>query len=122
VEAGETLRSGISVYELRRGVVSAVLGSCSPAICVVQLDGPLRVPVDGALRHRVRALLGRGHRDIVVDLARVPTVDAAGVGELVRAYNLTNAAEGVLRIVHASAWVRRLLESAGLFGLISDRQ
>jgi anti-anti-sigma factor len=77
--------------------------------------------VDGVLRHRVRALLGRGQRAIVVDLARVPSIDAAGIGELVRAYNMTTAAEGVLRVVHASVWVRRLLESAGLLGLLGDR-
>ncbi|MGH9309162.1 MAG: STAS domain-containing protein [Vicinamibacterales bacterium] len=101
--------------------MSVVLGPCSPTVCVVHLDGSLRMPVDGALRHRVRAVLGRGQRAIVVDLARVPSIDAAGIGELVRAYNMTIAAEGVLRIVHTSAWVRRLLESAGLFGLLCDR-
>jgi anti-anti-sigma factor len=54
----------------------------------------------------------------MLDLARVSRIDAAGVGELVRAYNMTTAAGGVLRIVNATTMVRELLELAGLFELM----
>jgi anti-anti-sigma factor len=83
------------------------------------LEDALRVPFNGDLRHRVGALLCRGERTLVVDLSRVSSIDAAGVGELVSAYNLTVAANGALRIVQASSWVREILERVGLFDLLS---
>ena len=77
------------------------------------------MPVDRALRDNVRALLRRGERVIVLDLAEVTRIDAAGVGELVRAFNLTAAVNGRLRITNASPWVREVLERAGVFDLLS---
>jgi anti-anti-sigma factor len=98
-----------------------VLGrSCSGRRCVLYVEGTLRAPVDADLRHHVRALLRRGERIIVLDLTRVATIDAAGISELVRAYNMAKAADGVLQIVHATRWVQRALERAGLFDLLSQ--
>jgi anti-anti-sigma factor len=88
--------------------------------CVLYLSGPLRAPVDGALRHNVRALLRRGERIIVLDLTRVSRIDAAGVGELVRAYNMAIAENSVLQIVNAAAWVQEILERVGLFDILSE--
>lgn len=99
--------------------MSVVLGPCSESFCTVYVEGSLRVPVSRELRTRVRTLLGRGARGIVVDLAGVRRIDAAGVGELVRAYNMTSAAAGFLRIVHATRWVREILSRVGLFELLS---
>ena len=78
------------------------------------------MPVEGELRHIVRALLRRGERFIVLDLALVSNVDAAGVSELVRTYNMVGAAQGVLQIVHATPWVRQVLERVGLFGILTE--
>ena len=86
---------------------------------VLWLDDAFRAPVTGELRHRVHELLRRGERRIVLNMACVSSIDAAGAGELVRAYNVTVAANGVLRIVHATAWVREVLTRAGLFHLLS---
>lgn len=90
--------------------------------CVLYLNGPLRAPISGDLRHGVKDLLRRGERKIVLDLARVRSIDGAGVGQLVRIYNLTRAADGVLQIVHATAWVRELLDRVALFGLLTGRR
>jgi anti-anti-sigma factor len=82
----------------------------------------LRTPLDRALRHSVRALLRSGWRHIVLDLARVSAVDAAGIGELVRAYNMTAALNGALRIVHATTRVRVILERVGLLDLLETHE
>jgi anti-anti-sigma factor len=87
--------------------------------CVVSVEGPLRMPIDGALRHKVRTLLRRGERYIVLDLDGVPRIDAAGVGEIVRAYNMAGAANGMLQIARPTVWVRETLDLVGLFGLLS---
>jgi anti-anti-sigma regulatory factor len=86
---------------------------------VLWLDDAFRAPVTGELRHRVHALLRSGERRIVLNMACVSRIDAAGAGELVRAYNVTVAAKGVLQIVHATPWVRDALTRAGLFQLLS---
>jgi anti-anti-sigma factor len=86
---------------------------------VLWLDDAFRAPVTGELRHRVHELLRRGERRIVLNLACVSRIDAAGAGELVRAYNVTVAANGMLQIVHANPWVREVLTRAGLFHLLS---
>jgi anti-sigma B factor antagonist len=86
----------------------------------VYVEDALRVPLlTRALRKRIRTLLQGGERAIVLDLARVSRIDAAGVGELVRAYNMTTTANGVLRVVHATRWVREILQRVGLFELLS---
>jgi anti-anti-sigma factor len=91
----------------------------SRGACVVYVEDPFRAPITGELRHRVLTLLRRGGCTIVLDLSRVSRIDAAGVGQLVRAYNVTVAANGTLQLVHATAWVRDILERVGLFDLLS---
>jgi anti-anti-sigma factor len=86
--------------------------------CVLDVKGPLCAPLDGQLRERVRALLRDGERYILLDLAGVSRIDAAGIGELARQYNQTVALDGTLRIVNATAWVREILQRVGLFDLL----
>ena len=86
---------------------------------VLRIVGPLRVPVSRDLRHGVRAMLRRGEWHVVVSLAAVPDIDAAGIGELVRAYNLATAANGVLRVVDLNPRVKELLARVGLLTLLS---
>jgi|GEM_PF-4157904 len=93
---------------------------CSGHRVVLYLEGPLRMPLNGELRQNVRVLLGRGARVVVLDLSGVSRIDAAGVGELVRVFNLTTAAGHVLQVVGVTAWVREMLERVGLFGILSE--
>lgn len=81
---------------------------------VLDLEGLLRTPVSVGLRSKIRALLGRGKRKIVLNLAGVSDLDAAGVGELVQAHNMAVSANGMLRITHAAGRVRELLARVGL--------
>jgi anti-anti-sigma factor len=91
-------------------------------VCILSIAGSLRAPGGGELRHAVHDLLRRGERAIVVDLAGVSRIDAAGVGQLVRAYNVTRAAHGTLQIRHAPERVRAMLERARLLGLLTGRR
>jgi anti-anti-sigma factor len=99
--------------------MTVVRGSCVMSGCVLSVEGPLRRPISRDLKCRVRSLLRRGERDIVLDLSRVASIDAAGVGELVRAYNMTVARDGLLRIVHVNKRVREMLERAGLLTFLN---
>jgi anti-anti-sigma factor len=90
-----------------------------PTVRVLSVDGHLCFPHTRGLGRRVCALLRAGERAIVLDLGRVARIDAAGIGELVRAYNMTTAVDGELQIVHATTRVREMLELAGLYAVLS---
>jgi anti-anti-sigma factor len=105
---------GSELHQLSR--LYEVLAPGHPYSYTVRLDEFRWLPSNGELAHLVRTLFRRGARTIVLDVARVSKVDAAGIGELVRAYNVAVAGNGVLRIVNTNPWVRELLERVGLFG------
>lgn len=103
--------------------MTVVLRPHSSEPYLLSVEGALRWPVGRDLRERVRTLLRRGDRHILLNLDRVSRIDAAGVGELVRAYNMTTAVNGSLRITGATGAVREVLERVGLLGLLStDRE
>src|SRR5262249_27901653 len=102
--------------------MTVVLGPCSHRVCTVYIDGPLLSPLKSNLLTRVRALVRRGARTIVLDMSRVSLIDAAGVGELVRTYNIACRMNVRLRIVHTTKWVRATLARVGLFDLLSDSE
>jgi anti-anti-sigma factor len=98
--------------------VTVFLEECTPS-SVLEVEGTLRAPIDMTLRQKVEALLSCGQRRIVLNLARLSDIDAAGIGELMRAYHLTSAVGGVLQIAHADRRVRQLLEVAGVLSVLS---
>jgi anti-anti-sigma factor len=85
---------------------------------VVDVDKTLRAPIGSELRRKVDALLNRGERCILLDLARLTDIDAAGIGELIRAYTSASARGGVLQVVHARGYVRQLLDVAGISAVL----
>ena len=86
----------------------------------IEVEGALRTPLRFSLNEKVLPLLSAGARWIVLDLSRLTHIDAAGLGELVRAFNTARAHDGVLQIVNPNARVRRLLEVSGLLDLLTD--
>jgi len=89
-------------------------------ISVVQVEGPLRTPVSPSLRQDVLARLARGERTLVINLAGVNDIDAAGVGELVRIFNMTIAEGAVLRLTHVARRIREMLRRLGLSLLLNE--
>ena len=96
----------------------AVMKMDPTSVHIVQVEKSLRTPFARSLRHDVRERLRRGERRIVLDMSGVSTIDAAGIGELIRTMNMTAAVNGVLRIANVTRWVRELLEQAHLFDLL----
>jgi anti-sigma B factor antagonist len=86
----------------------------------VRVFGQLRAPGTSALRRAIAALLLDGERHILLDLAALTDLDAAGIGELVHVSNMTTAAGGALQIASAPASVRRLLDGVGLLRVLED--
>lgn len=96
----------------------AILEQCTHP-SVLEVDGRLQSPVNSTLIQRVQTRLFRGERRILLDLSRVTAIDAAGVGELIRAFNATRAAGAELRMARANSHVFRLLEVAGVLGFLT---
>ena len=86
---------------------------------ILPVAGSLRAPATAKLLRKVDALVGRGERRVVLDLADLSDIDAAGIGELVRAFNAMKAAGGVLQVAHASRHVRKLLQVTGVLVLLN---
>lgn len=110
---------GSTVDRLSLSGEASRLGPPPPHNDGVRRDDCARVPFNWAFRHVVRTLVRRGERGIVVDLAGVSRIDAAGIGQLVRAYNIAAASGGALRIVNTSSRVREMLERVRLFARFS---
>jgi anti-anti-sigma factor len=83
------------------------------------VEGSLRAPIELQLTRWIETAIRRGVRRVRLDLSRLSTIDAAGVGELVTAFTAAKAAGGLLDISRASRRVRRTLEAAGVFTLLS---
>jgi anti-anti-sigma factor len=107
------------IFGYPQGSPSVVGKRCSIRRCVLHVTGDLRAPVNEELRRSVHALVRRGERIIELDLSRVSRIDAAGIGELVRVYNMAAAVHRAVRITHATAWVQQILDLVGLFHILS---
>jgi anti-anti-sigma factor len=100
-----------------RGQSAALESDTRPWI--VQLEGKLRAPVNSELSERVEVALARGEQRILLNLSRLSDIDAAGIGELVRLFNMTKAVGGGLQIAHVTGHVERLLDITGLLTQLS---
>jgi len=98
--------------------MTAILEQCMHT-AIIEVDGRLRAPLDSGLGQSVQARLFRGERRILLDLSRVTEIDAAGIGELIRAFNATSAVGGLLRVTRANTRVHQLLKVAGVVGLLT---
>ena len=99
--------------------MNAILDRCPTRGHIVHVTGPLRTPVSRVMRDSVGALLRLGERRIVLELSSISGIDAAGIGELVRTFNMSATVHGALRVVHATARVREMLERAQLLEPLS---
>jgi anti-sigma B factor antagonist len=52
------------------------------------------------LRDKVNSLLQQGHNKLVLNLAEVPYIDSAGLGEIVRTYTTVSRQGGALKLLN----------------------
>jgi anti-sigma B factor antagonist len=64
---------------------------------------------DELLRDKVNSLLNQGHRKIVLNLAEVPYIDSAGLGEIVRTYTTVSKQGGSLKLLNLTKRITDLL-------------
>ena len=79
---------------------------------VVVLDLKGRVTLgegDELLKDKVNSLVNQGHKKIVLNLAEVPYIDSAGLGEIVRTYTTVSRQGGSLKLLNLTKRITDLL-------------
>jgi anti-sigma B factor antagonist len=79
---------------------------------VVVLDVKGRITMgegDELLKDKVNSLVNQGHKKIVLNLADVPYIDSAGLGEIVRTYTTVSRQGGSLKLLSLTKRITDLL-------------
>lgn len=79
-------------------------------VTILDLKGKITLG-DGeeALREKINALSTQNRRSIVLNLADVPYIDSAGLGEIVRTYSTVGRQGGQLKLVNLTKRITDLL-------------
>ena len=64
---------------------------------------------DELLKDKVNSLVNQGHKKIVLNLADVPYIDSAGLGEVVRTYTTVSRQGGSLKLLSLTKRITDLL-------------
>jgi anti-sigma B factor antagonist len=64
---------------------------------------------DELLKDKVNSLVNQGHKKIVLNLADVPYIDSAGLGEVVRTYTTVSRQGGNLKLLNLTKRITDLL-------------
>ena len=64
---------------------------------------------DELLKDKVNSLVNQGHKKMVLNLAAVPYLDSAGLGEVVRAYTTVSRQGGSLKLLGLTKRITDLL-------------
>jgi len=79
-------------------------------VTVLDLKGKMLIGEgDELLRETVNGLIEGGKTKILLNLAEVPYVDSAGLGEIVRCYTTVSRKNGKLKLVHLTKRLEDLL-------------
>jgi anti-sigma B factor antagonist len=79
---------------------------------VVVLDLKGRITLgegDELLKDKVNSLVNQGHRKVILNLAQVPYIDSAGLGEIVRTYTTVSRQGGSLKLLNLTKRITDLL-------------
>jgi len=79
-------------------------------VVVLDLKGKITLGEgDELLKDKVNSLVNQGQKKIVLNLADVPYVDSAGLGEIVRTYTTVSRQGGSLKLLNLTKRITDLL-------------
>ena len=79
-------------------------------VMVLDLKGKVTLGEgDELLKDKVNSLVNQGHKKIVLNLADVPYIDSAGLGEIVRTYTTVSRNGGSLKLLNLTKRITDLL-------------
>ncbi|HET7213467.1 MAG TPA: STAS domain-containing protein [Terriglobia bacterium] len=86
------------------------------SVTVVDVSG--RITLGEAckeLRELIRGELGKGHKNLLLNLADVTYIDSSGIGELVSAFTAVSSQGGKLKLLNLTKKVHDLLQITKLY-------
>jgi len=79
-------------------------------VIILDLKGKITLGEgDEALRDKINSLILQGHKKMLLNLADVPYIDSAGLGEIVRTYTTVSRQGGQLKLVNLTKRITDLL-------------
>jgi len=79
-------------------------------IVILDLKGKITLGEgDELLKDKVNSLVNQGHKKVVLNLAAVPYIDSAGLGEIVRTYTTVSRQGGSLKLLNLTKRITDLL-------------
>jgi anti-sigma B factor antagonist len=79
-------------------------------VVVLDLKGKITLGKgDELLKDKVNSLVNQGHRKILLNLAEVPYIDSAGLGEIVRTFTTVSRQGGSLKLLNLTKRITDLL-------------
>ena len=79
-------------------------------VTILDLKGKMTLGEgDELLKDKINSLVLQGHRQLVLNLADVPYIDSAGLGEVVRTYTTVKRQGGNMRLLNLTKRIEDLL-------------
>ena len=79
-------------------------------VMILDLKGKLTIGEDVEIvKVKINSLIQQGEKKLLLNLAEVPYVDSAGLGEIVRTYTTVNRQGGDLKLLHLTKRIEDLL-------------
>ena len=79
-------------------------------VLIIDLSGKLTIGEgDELLKDKINSLVQQGRRKLVLNLAGVPYIDSAGLGEIVRTYTTVSRQGGKLKLLNLTKRIQDLL-------------
>ena len=79
-------------------------------VTILDLKGKMTLGEgDEALKDKINSLVLQGRKKLVLNLADVPYIDSAGLGEVVRTYTTVKRQGGNMRLLHLTKRIEDLL-------------
>ena len=79
-------------------------------VMILDLKGKITLGEgDELLKDKINSLVNQGHRKIILNLAGVPYIDSAGLGEIVRTYTTVSRQGGKLKLLNLTKRIQDLL-------------
>jgi anti-sigma B factor antagonist len=85
-------------------------------ITIVDLSGRIKLGEGSSvLRDTVKDLLGKGQKNILLNLGDISYIDSSGIGELVSAFTSVRKQGGELKLLHLTRKMHDLLQITKLY-------
>jgi anti-sigma B factor antagonist len=87
-------------------------------VVIIDIEGKILLGEgDTEIKREVDGLLGQGSKSLVLNLAKVPYIDSAGLGEIVRSFTATRKKGGILKLLAPNQRVIDLLSITKLINV-----